>query len=178
MYSIKKLFGKKITSFAPDGVHFEDNSKLASDLTLFIPAGSGHPVLAASDLPLNEAGFVQVDDTGLVKSTNNVYAIGDVAALEGPEWIAKQGHIAELMGRNAAFNIIHTEKGLPAQHGYKAHLNIICVMDTGNGAAFVLRNLRRSVLIPMPIVGHWLKNGWGYYAKFTSLGIIPRLPGM
>jgi hypothetical protein len=30
----------------------------------------------------------------------------------------------------------------------------------------------------MPIVGHWLKQAWGKYAKWSKLGIIGRLPGM
>jgi sulfide:quinone oxidoreductase len=175
---IKKHFGKKIKRFEEDGVVFEDDSKLNSDFTMFIPAGAGHKVLQNSDLPLSEAGFVIVDDHGLVQGFDNVYAIGDVAALEGPDWKAKQGHIAEVMGRNAAFNIKMQELGKSRRKGYHKHLNILCVMDTGTGAAFVYRDDKRGMMIPMPHVGHWLKRGWGVYAKLTKLGKFPRLPGM
>jgi sulfide:quinone oxidoreductase len=51
-------------------------------------------------------------------------------------------------------------------------------MDMGNGAAFVYRDSKKEILIPMPIVGHWLKQAWGKYAKWSKLGIIGRLPGM
>lgn len=51
-------------------------------------------------------------------------------------------------------------------------------MDTGNGAAFVYRKGEKAFLIPMPFIGHWLKRGWGLYAKWTKLGKIKRLPGM
>ncbi len=30
-------------------------------------------------------------------------------------------------------------------------------MDTGNGAAFVYRSDKGGKMIPMPIVGHWMK---------------------
>ncbi len=53
---------------------------------------------------------------------------------------AKQGHIAELMGRNVAHNILQIENKLTDFKGYQKHLNILCVMDMGNGAAFVYRN--------------------------------------
>jgi sulfide:quinone oxidoreductase len=175
---IQKRYGKKITEFVSDGVLFEDGSKLGSDLTMFIAASNGHSVFKNSDLPLNEAGFVKIDDTCLVSGTSNVYAIGDTAALEGPEWIAKQGHIAELMGKNAAFNIIQTEKGSNKRKGYQEHLNILCVMDTGNGAAFVFRNDKKAFVIPLPVVGHWMKKGWGIYSKLTKKGKFPRLPGL
>ena len=177
-YNIKKHFGKKIQEFVTDGIIFEDDTKLSSDMTMFIPAGTGPISLKNSDLPLSEAGFIKIDNSGQVDGYTNIYAIGDVASLEGPEWVAKQGHIAELMGRNAAYNIIETEKGSSKRKGYQEHLNILCVMDTGDGAAFVFRDSNKAFVIPMPIVGHWLKKGWGTYSKLTKVGKFPRLPGM
>jgi len=187
--NINKHFGKKIKGFEPDGIIFEDESKLESDFTMFIPAGDGHEVLKNSDLPLNEAGFVKVNDynevihnfdeseeteTGVYK----VFAIGDSMALEGPDWRAKQGHIAEVTARNVAFNIDQIEKGNEERKGYEEHLNILCVMDSGDGAAFVYRDNKGGKMIPMPIIGHWLKKGWGWYYKNSKLNKIPRIPGM
>lgn len=170
-YQIAKRFGKKITEFVTGAVVFEDGSKLEADLTLFIPASAGHHVLQNSDLPLTDAGFVQIDTHCQVHGMENVYAIGDISAMEGPEWIAKQGHVAELMGRVAAHNIISTETGTGAKKHYHESPNILCVMDTGNGAAFVFRNTNKSFIIPMPIVGHWMKRGWGTYSKITKVGL-------
>ena len=60
---VEMRFGKKIDGFLKGGtVLFEDGSLLPSDLTVFIPAQGGHPVLTGSDLPRNEAGFVQIDE--------------------------------------------------------------------------------------------------------------------
>ena len=169
-YNIKKHFGKKIKEFVPDGIIFGDDTKLNSDFTMFIAAGKGAEFLKKSDLPLSEAGFIKIDNNCQVPGFNNVYAIGDAAAIEGYDWIAKQGHLAELMGRNAAHNISESEKGGDKRKGYKEHLSILCVMDTGNGAAFVYRGRKNSFIIPMPIVGHWMKKGWGVYSRFTKTG--------
>jgi sulfide:quinone oxidoreductase len=175
-YNIKMRFGKKIKEFAADGIIFEDDSKLDSDFTMFIAAGAGPEVLKRSDLPLSAAGFIKVDDNCQVPGFQNVFAAGDIAAIEGADWIAKQGHVAEQMGRNVAFNIIETEKGSSKRKGYKEHLSILCVMDTGNGAAFVYRGLKKSFIIPMPYAGHWMKKGWGKYSRLTKTGKIPRIP--
>jgi len=178
---LKKHFGKKIRRFEPGGVVFEDESKLESDFTMFIPAGDGHQVIKDSDLPTNEAGFVQINDYSEVvinEEVSNVYAAGDVAALEGPQWRAKQGHVAEVMAKNIAFNIAARDRGESKRKGYREHLNILCVMDTGDGAGFVFRNDRRAFMLPMPFLGHWMKKGWGWYCRYTKLGKIPRLPGM
>ncbi|QFR43129.1 NAD(P)/FAD-dependent oxidoreductase [Sulfurimonas xiamenensis] len=179
--NIDKHFGKKIKSFENDGILFEDNTKLSSDFTMFISAGDGHDVIKNSDLPTNEAGFVKVNDYCNVvidDKISNIYAVGDVAALEGYDWRAKQGHIAEVMARNVAHNIEARDKNKTDFKGYNEHLNILCVMDSGDGAAFVYRDEKKAFMIPMPIFGHWLKKGWGKYCKYSKLGKIPRIPGM
>jgi len=191
---IKTHFGKKFKSFEKDGIVFEDDSKLESDFTMFIPAGDGHQVIKASDLPLSKAGFIHINDhcevdyehadyffedlDGEKQQHSNVFAIGDVASMDGPDWRAKQGHVAEVMARVTAFNIKARDTGSVERQGYQEHINILCVMDSGDGAAFVFRNEKRAFMIPMPIIGHWLKKGWGWYCRNSKLGKIPRLPYM
>jgi len=175
---IHRHFGKKIKRFEADGVVFEDDTKLESDFTMFIPANAGHPVLENSDLPLTEAGFVKIDNYCRVEGFDHVWAVGDSAAIDGPDWRAKQGHIAEVMARNTAWNIKVKDRGEGEMKGYLDHLNILCVMDSGDGAAFVYRDDKGGKMIPLPIVGHWLKKGWGWYFKNSKLEKIPRIPGL
>lgn len=175
---IAMRFGKKITAFDAAGVLFEDASRLDADLTVFLPAGEGHPVLRASDLPQNEAGFITTDDGCAVPGLPGVWAIGDSAALRGPEWRAKQGHLAEVMARVAALNIASLEAGQPAAASYLPEVGITCLMDTGDGAAFVHRDDKKEQMIPLPLVGHWMKKGWGAYYRASKRRQVPRLPGM
>jgi len=178
MTNIKKKVGSKITEFVEDGIIFEDGTKIDSDLTMFISAGTGHNVLKESGLPLSEAGFVVTNEYNEIEGFEGVYAIGDSASLMGPEWRAKQGHVAEVMARNVAYNIFNHQQNIDSKESYMHHLNILCVMDTGNGAAFVYRSNSGGKMIPMPVVGHWMKKGWGWYCRNSKLGKIPRLPGM
>ena len=168
--NFKTHYGKKINRFEADGVVFEDQSKLQSDLTMFISAGDGHEAIKASNLPQNGAGFIRIDNFCRIDGISGWYAAGDAAALEGPDWKAKQGHLAELMARNTACNasIEHLrQKG--EMRGYKEHLTILCVMDMGDGAGFVYKNSIRELFIPMPVVGHWLKKSWGLYYKLSKM---------
>jgi len=179
--NISRHFGKKIKSFEENKIIFEDDSSLDSDFTMFIPAGDGHELIKNSSLETNEAGFIKIDDFCRVNIENkesNIYAVGDVAALEGFDWRAKQGHIAEVMAKNVAYNILQKDKGLSDFKGYQEHINILCMMDTGNGASFIYRDNEKAKMIPLPIIGHWLKKGWGLYFKLSKLGKIPRIPGM
>ncbi|MCH9740005.1 MAG: FAD-dependent oxidoreductase [Epsilonproteobacteria bacterium] len=178
MTKINKKVGSKITEFEADGINFEDGTKLESDLTMFIAAGKGHPVLEASDLLLSDAGFVVTNEYNEVEGFEGVYAIGDSASLMGPEWRAKQGHVAEVMAKNVAYNIFQHAQKIKSKESYIEHLNILCVMDTGDGAAFVYRSESGGKMIPLPVIGHWMKKGWGWYCKNSKLGKIPRIPGM
>jgi len=176
--NLHQYFGKKIKQFEQDGIVFEDDSKLASDLTMFIAAGTGSSVFRNSDLPLTPAGFIHIDQYCKAIGSGNVWAVGDSAGLEGTDFVAKQGHLAEIMGRCAANNIIQTATGGTGFQDYHQHISILCVMDTGDGAAYVYRDTKKEFVIPMPIVGHWMKKGWGWYQKWTKTGRIPRLPGL
>lgn len=175
---IAKRFGTKIAAFEPDGVRFEDGRKLEADLVMFIPAGEGHAVVRGSDLPVNEAGFVRIDEGCAVPGFPGVWAVGDAAALQGPDWRAKQGHLAEVMARVAAANVAAAAAGRPERESYLPHVAITCLLDMGNGAAFVHRDAGRERLVPLPVVGHWLKKGWGAYFGLSKRRLVPRLPGL
>ncbi|HQR73767.1 MAG TPA: FAD-dependent oxidoreductase [Sulfurovum sp.] len=178
MSQIDKKVGSSITQFEADGISFEDGTTLASDLTMFISAGTGHSVLADSGLPLSSAGFVVTTVYNEIEGFEGIYAIGDSASLMGPEWRAKQGHVAEVMAKNVAYNIFNAIQNIDSKRSYINHLNILCMMDTGNGAALVYRNDKGGTIIPLPVIGHWLKKGWGWYCRHSKLGHIPRIPGM
>ncbi len=167
--NIESRIGKKIKMFEPDKVVFEDDSTLNSDLTMFIPASSGPKYITDSTLPVNEAGFVKIDGTCKVEGSDNIYAAGDVSALEGPEWKAKQGHLAVVKARFSAYNIDQQIKGSTKRKDYRSHINILCVMDVGNGAAWVYRKGETDYVIPLPIIGHWMKIAWGIHYKFVRL---------
>lgn len=176
--NISQHVGVKITGFEPKAVVFEGGTRLEADLILFIPGGNGHPVYRQSDLPLSEAGYVRAGEDSLVEGFKDVFAIGDGATLLGPEWRAKQGHVAEVMARTVAQNIDEIERGSATRHSYAPHVNILCVMDTGDAAVMVSRTTSRQRMVPMPVVGHPMKRAWGFYFRNSKRRRIPRLPGM
>lgn len=184
--NIKKIAGIKPKEFQKNGILLENGEFIESDLTMFIPAGTGPKIFKNSDLPLNEAGFIEINEYCEVKHNidetssekYNIFAIGDSAAIDGPDWRAKQGHLAEVMAKVTAYNIEQMEKGSEKRAEYISHINILCLMDMGNGGAFVYRDNKRAILLPLFILGHWMKRGWGWYYKNSKLKKIPRIPGM
>jgi sulfide:quinone oxidoreductase len=177
-YKVKKWVGQKIIRFEQNAVVFEDETRLESDLIIFISGGAGHRVIQESGLPVNDAGFVKIDQNCKVEGHMNIYAIGDVAEITGAEWAAKQGHVAEIMADVSAFNVHSELSGSDKRKNYQEKLNIICVMDSGDGAAIVMRDHKKEIMLPLPVIGHWLKKAWGFYYRNSKLRRIPRIPGM
>jgi len=177
-YRVQKQVGKKIKEFKKDTIVFEDQSKLESDLIIYISGGDGHKVIKESKLPLNAAGFIKINELCRVEGHRNIYAIGDIAEITGHDWAAKQGHIAEVMADVSTYNVHNELIGKGKRKSYWEKLHIVCLMDSGDGAALVVRNHKRDFIIPLPIIGHWLKKGWGFYYKKSKLKKLPRIPGM
>lgn len=172
---VKQLVGKRIVRFDERGVVFEGETRLDADLTIFIPAGTGHEAVKESSFPLNDSGFVTIDGRCRVPGFDGVFAVGDVAALEGPEWRAKQGHVTVAMAKTAVQAIVDSLKHQQTKVDYRDHVNIVCVMDTGNGAAFVKRTEKKATLIFLPIIGHVLKKAWGLWYRFSHTRMLSRL---
>jgi sulfide:quinone oxidoreductase len=76
--------------------------------------------------------------------------------------------MAVVMAKTAAYNIHQQIQGKPDRKEYVSHVNIICIMDTGNGAAIVYRKGNSDFVLPLPVVGHWLKIAWGMFYKWTK----------
>jgi sulfide:quinone oxidoreductase len=45
---------------------------------------------------------------------------------------------------------------------------------TGDSAALS----EMEQMIPLPVVGHWMKQAWGVYYKASKRKQVPRIPGM
>ena len=174
--NIKKITGKKIKEFTQNSIVLEDDTVIQADLIVFTPAGDGHPVVKSSDLTKTEAGFLKIEDTCQVVGFDNIYGVGDSTSIDGPDWRAKQGHLAEMMGMITAHNIA-VKEGIKTGKlkGYKEHINIMCLMDTGNGGALAYRSDSKAMLLPMPVVGHLMKKAWGVYYRLNKLGKVPKI---
>ncbi len=177
-YRVNEHIGKKIIGFNKGEIQFEGDKTLQSDLIVYISGGEGHDLLKDTGLPLSEAGFIKTLPTCQVEGYPEIYAIGDSADLIGPAWAAKQGHLAEIMADTATYNAHNQIIGSGKTKSYVDKVSIVCLMDSGNGAALVSRSDKKESMLMLPIVGHWLKKAWGFYYKNSKLKRMPRIPGM
>jgi sulfide:quinone oxidoreductase len=159
---ISTHLGKKITSFSSDGVMLE-GEKLAADLTIFIPGMTGPKWLANTGLALSDGGFLQGSANCRVDGGERVYAAGDVGSFPGPDWRAKQGHMAELQAKCAASNLYAELNGQTPDSTFRTEL--ICIVDTLNSGILVSRFEKRNFILPPNIMMHFVKQ----FLEFKSM---------
>ncbi|MBF0271907.1 MAG: FAD-dependent oxidoreductase [Magnetococcales bacterium] len=159
---IATRLGEKILGFTPSGVTLE-GGELAADLTLFIPGMGGLPWYAETGFPLSAGGFITADAHCRVTGHERVYVAGDAASLPGPEWRAKQAHMAELQARAAAANLYDDLMGKPGQATFRNEL--ICIVDSLNSGMLVSRLEWFDLILPPLRLMHWVKQ----FLEYKSL---------
>ncbi|MBF0135242.1 MAG: FAD-dependent oxidoreductase [Magnetococcus sp. DMHC-1] len=148
--------GHKITAFEAGRVSTEGGD-IPADLMLFLPGLTGPAWLAHTGLTLSPGGFLQADRHCRVAGGERVYVAGDAGSFPGPDWRAKQGHMAELQARAAVSNLYAELHGRSAQHSFRTEL--ICIMDSLDQGMLVSRFKRFSLMLPPNPMLHWFK-GW------------------
>ncbi|MBF0434380.1 MAG: FAD-dependent oxidoreductase [Magnetococcales bacterium] len=155
--------GHKIKGFKPNGVETE-KGHIPSDMTLFIPGMTGQPWFAKTGFPLSPGGFLQADALGRVEGTERVYVAGDAGSFPGPEWRAKQAHMAELQARAAADNMVLQLSGRPAKQTFRTEL--ICIVDTEKTGILVSRFPRFGMILPPLYLMHLVKRGLEWWSLY------------
>jgi len=165
---IRSHMGHKLKGFAADRVMTEGGD-LKTDLIVFIPELVGPAWTAQSDLPLSEDGFIRADAHCRVSGfEGSVYVAGDAGSFPGPDWISKQGHMADLHAQALAHNLIGDMRGKRAEHTFRQEF--ICIVDTLDGGVLVFRNMTRNWMLKSRAL-HWAKRLfiWTYLYRYKSI---------
>ena len=128
---------------------FEKNKEEDFNLLVYVPSHQGPKVIKDSEIG-NEMGWIPVDKKTLKTKYENVFAIGDIAAitLVSGKPLSKAGVFAHFEAEVVVENIISEIKGLPVKKEYDGHA--FCFLELGFGkAGFASGNFYAD---PAPIV--------------------------
>ena len=122
-----------------------EGGRIDRDLTVFLPGLRGPDWLASAPFALSPGGFVHADAGGRVEGHARVYVAGDIGHYPGPDWMPKQGHMAELQGRAAARNLLAELDG--ARGSAEAAAELMCIVDTLDGGIYISRTPKGGRLL-------------------------------
>ncbi|WP_295386716.1 FAD/NAD(P)-binding oxidoreductase [uncultured Thiodictyon sp.] len=157
--------GHKLKGFSERQVTTEGGA-FDADLILFMPGMTGNAWFDATDLPRSPGGLLQADAQCRVPGFPRVYVAGDAGSFPGPDWMPKQGHMADLQARAAARNLAAELQGQEPTATFRVEL--LCIVDTNDSGMLVGRTERFNIVLPSMRLFHWLKRAfeWWYLRQF------------
>ncbi len=163
---------KAISSIDAKSVHFEDGTKLPSDLTLIIPPYTGPNVIKKSGLG-DKYGFVRTDRSMRHPIYQNIFVVGDCNANSMP----KLGHIATMQADVAASSFIKEISGKGSVIEFKPE--VFCIMNRGGTeATLILSDTLFGGKVDRTLDGplaHLMKWGFDTYSYYTRGKLPPDL---
>lgn len=162
---IRTHLGHKPQRFEIDKVVTE-GGEFRADLILFMPGMTGNTWFDATDLPRSPGGLLQADAHCRVPGFERVVVVGDSGSFQGPDWMPKQAHMADLQAVAAAQNLLGDLRGVPTTASFKVEL--ICIIDAIDRGSLVWRTPKRNWLLPSMRLLHWAKRlfEWKYLRQY------------
>lgn len=152
--------GHKFTGFEVNKVKTEGGD-IDADLILFMPGMTGPAWLQNCALPQSEGGLIKANAHCQVEGMNNTYVAGDSGSFPGPDWQAKQAHMADLQAKAAAVNLVSELKGSIPTETFKHEL--LCIVDVLDKGILVKRTEEKSLMLPPLRLMHFAKRFFEFW---------------
>lgn len=157
---IQTHLGHKILGFE-EGKVLTSGGVLNADLILFMPGMTGPAWAADSPVALSTGGLIKADAHCRVESMEKTYVAGDSGSFPGPEWQAKQAHMADLQAVSASRNLIAELSGSDLRECFRHE--VVCILDTLSHGVLVRRTESSSLMLPPMRIMHFAKRFFEYW---------------
>jgi sulfide:quinone oxidoreductase len=162
---IETHLGQKLKGFSERQVTTEGGT-FDADLIVFMPGMTGNAWFDHTELPRSPGGLLPADAHCRVPGFEQVYVAGDAGSFPGPDWMPKQGHMADLQARAAARNLVAELRGQEPTETFRVEL--LCIVDANDRGMLVGRNERYNLVLPPLRAFHWMKRAfeWWYLRRY------------
>lgn len=133
-YEIRAFVERRLDGVAADRVYLDDGTELEADLVVWATGAEGLPLLAESGFPVDDGGFVWVDDHLRAVDAPHVFAVGDCARMERHPDMPRAGVFAVRQGPILEENLRRTLRGRPLLR-YRPQSDFLSLISTGDGRA-------------------------------------------
>ncbi|MGI9091689.1 MAG: FAD-dependent oxidoreductase [Gemmatimonadaceae bacterium] len=128
--------GERVATVGARTIRLADGTRVESDLTVWLTGAAPPPVLSASDLPLDSAGFFLVDQYFGSTDGSPVWGAGDCITLTNAPRIARAGVYAVREGPVLAQNL-WASLGSGTMRAYLPQTDFLVALDTADSKALL-----------------------------------------
>lgn len=143
--NIQTRLGHKMKAFEPNKV-ITEGDEFEADLILFMPGMTGPAWSQNSEIAKSEGGLIKANEFCQVDGLEKTYVAGDSGSYPGPDWQAKQAHMADLQAEAAAHNLVAEMQGQTNFKTFKHEL--LCIIDTLSHGVLIKRTEKGTLMLP------------------------------
>jgi selenide,water dikinase len=131
---IGRVLGSEIAGVDASGVTLASGALVRADLVVWTTGAAPPPLLARSDLPVNDDGFLRIDEQLGAVGMAGVWGAGDCAAIAGLEGMPRSGVLALRQGPVLLQNLrAALGEGRPTR--FRPPARTLAIVDTADGRA-------------------------------------------
>jgi selenide,water dikinase len=130
--------GVRVEAVGKDSLELSDGEREPCDLAIWATGAAPQDLLARSPLPLTADGFVRIRPTLQVVGHDDLFAVGDCAALDAAPWMAKAGVYAVRQGPVLERNLRAVLAQSPPRT-YRPQRDFLVLLNLGEGRALGTR---------------------------------------
>lgn len=115
---VEVLLSKKVESYNGEEIKFEDGQSIRTKNVIWSAGVAGVIPDGIAKDSIERGNRINIDSAGFVKGSNNIFAIGDVAAMitdETPKGHPGVAQVAIQQGKHVGKNIVHLVNGEPLE---------------------------------------------------------------
>ena len=157
---IRTHLGNKLKGFEANKV-ITEGGEIDADLILFMPGMTGPAWSQESAIAKSEGGLIKANEYCQVEGLEKTYVAGDSGSYPGPDWQAKQAHMADLQAKAASRNLLAELQGSAQFETFKHEL--VCIIDTLSHGIMIKRTESKSLLLPPCRLMHYVKRFFEYW---------------
>ena len=146
--------GHKLVAFEQNRV-ITEGGEIDTDLILFMPGMTGPVWSATSDIAKSEGGLIKANEYCQVAGFSKTYVAGDSGSYPGPDWQAKQAHMANLQAKAACHNLVAELEDRDDFKTFKHEL--FCIIDTLSHGILIRRTEKGTIMLPKCRLMHYAK---------------------
>ena len=157
---IETHLGHKMVEFEANKVKTE-GGEFHADLILFMPGMTGPAWSVNSEIPKSAGGLILANEHCQIPGYSHTYVAGDSGSYPGPDWQAKQAHMADLQALASARNLIKELKGENNFETFKHEL--VCIVDTLTHGVLIKRTEKGTLMLPPCRLMHYAKRAFEWF---------------
>lgn len=134
-HSVRIHHNASVHAVSERAVQLQNGQAISSDVTIWATGPAAAPWLASSGLPVDDRGFLRVNEQLQTLSCAHVFAAGDCATLDHARDTPKAGVYAVRMGPHLARALAQALRGERVTERYLPQKRWLTLMNTGDGRA-------------------------------------------